>query len=305
MPTTTLPQPNAETSPQAAPGQSPGTSDAPAAVVAETIIEPRKSWRLFDPKELNAYRDLFRFLVWRKIRVRYAQSAIGVGWAVIQPVFSAIVFTIVFGRMAGIDTGGVPYPLFVFAALVPWTYFANATTDGISSLVGEASMIRKVYFPRLFLPMSAVSAKLVDFLIAMLCLAALMVVYGRPPSWSVVLLPLLIALLVAAATAISLWLAALAVQFRDVNYAAPFFIQLGMYASPVVYSTAISVPDRYRLLYAINPIAGVIEGFRATLLGTGPMPWDMIAVGAATTTVALLSGLVFFRSKEKIFADVA
>lgn len=298
MSTTTLPQP-AEAPPE------PGPTPAPLrAGDAATVIERRRGWRLLDWTELNAFRDLFRFLVWRKIRVRYAQSTIGVGWAIIQPVFSAVVFAIIFGRMAGMDSDGVPYPVFVFAGLVPWTYFGNALTEGIGSLVAEAAMIRKVYFPRIFMPLSAVAAKLVDFLIASLCLVVLMVVYQQPPTWGIVFVPGLVALMVAAAAAISLWLSALAVQFRDVNYAAPFFVQIGMYASPVVYPIS-QLPERYRLLFGVNPMAGVIEGLRSALLGTQPMPWDLIAVGAASTAVLLVTGLAFFRHKEAAFADVA
>lgn len=269
-----------------------------------TVIERRSGWKLLDWKELYAYRDLFRFLVWRQIKVRYAQSAIGIGWAVIQPVFSVLLFTVVFGNLAKVGSDGAPYALFSFAALVPWTYFSNALTDGVGSLVNEANMLRKVYFPRILMPLSAVAAKLVDFAIAMVCLAALMVAYRYAPPWQIVFLPLLTLLMVAAAAALSIWLTALAVQYRDVKHAMTFVVQLGMYASPVVYPTSL-IPERYRLLYALNPMVGVIEGFRAALLGTQPMPWGLIAVGAAVTTALLVTGLAFFRKKETVFADVA
>ncbi|EMI44593.1 ABC-2 type transporter [Rhodopirellula sp. SWK7] len=269
-----------------------------------TIIEARKGIQFFDWKELVAYRDLFRFLIWRQIKVRYAQSAIGIGWAIIQPVVSMVIFTIVFGRLAQVDSEGVPYALFSFAALVPWTYFSNSVTDGVASLVSEANMLRKIYFPRLLLPLSAVAAKLLDFGIAMLVLVALMIGYQHTPSLGVLVLPLLILLMSLSAAAISIWLTALAVQYRDVKHAMGFVIQLGMYASPVVYPTSL-IPEKYQLIVALNPMVGVIEGFRSALLGTQPMPWNLIAVGAVSSAVLFASGLAFFRSKEKIFADVA
>lgn len=270
----------------------------------EIIIQPSRGVRLLDWRELVAYRDLFRFLIWRQIKVRYAQSAIGVGWAIIQPLFSMIIFTIVFGRLAGIKSDGVPYALFSFAALVPWTYFSNAVTDGVASLVSEANMLRKIYFPRLLLPLSAVAAKLVDFGIAMCVLAVLMVGYRHTPSPGIVMLPLLVLLMALTAAGISIWLTALSVQYRDVKHAMNFMIQAFMYATPVVYPTSL-IPEKYQLIYALNPMVGVIEGFRSALLGTQPMPWDLIAVGTLSATVLLGTGLAFFRSKERIFADIA
>ncbi|TWU29136.1 ABC transporter permease [Novipirellula artificiosorum] len=269
-----------------------------------TIIERRSGWHLLDWKELVAYRDLFRFLIWREIKVRYAQSAIGIGWAIIQPLFSMLVFTIVFGRLAKVESDGVPYALFSFAALVPWTYFSNAVTDGVNALVSEANMLRKIYFPRILMPLSAVAAKLVDFTIAMCMLAILMIFYRHAPSLGILALPLLVALMMLTASAISLWLTALAVQYRDVKHAMGFMVQLAMYGSPVVYATSL-IPEQYRLLYAINPMVGVIEGFRSALLGTQPMPWDLIAVGILSASVLFITGLAFFRSKERTFADVA
>ncbi|XZE54250.1 ABC transporter permease [Planctomycetaceae bacterium SH139] len=269
-----------------------------------TIIEARRPWQILDWRELVAYRDLFRFLIWRQIKVRYAQSAIGIGWAIIQPVFSMLLFTIIFGRLAQVGSEGAPYALFSFVALVPWTYFSNAVTDGVSSLVSEANMLRKVYFPRILMPLSAVVSKLVDFVIAMGCLAVLMVFYAYLPPWQVIFVPFLTLLMVVASSAISIWLTALAVQYRDVKHAMTFVIQLAMYASPVVYPTSL-IPAQYQWLYALNPMVGVIEGFRASILGTQPMPWDLIAVGSLVSTVLLLTGLVFFRGKERTFADVA
>lgn len=269
-----------------------------------TIIEPSKGIELLNWKELVCYRDLFRFLIWRQIKVRYAQSAIGIGWAIIQPLFSMLIFTIVFGRLAKVGSDGVPYALFSMAALLPWTYFSNAVGDGVSSLIGEANMLRKIYFPRILLPTSAVAAKLVDFGIASVMMAILMAVFGHAPPWQILFLPLAIALMILAASGISVWLTALAVQYRDVKHAMTFLIQLGMYASPVVYPASL-IPSQYRLAYALNPMVGVIEAFRSALLGTQPMPWDLLAVGAVTATILLVTGLAFFQHKQKIFADVA
>jgi lipopolysaccharide transport system permease protein len=260
--------------------------------------------RLVDFRELYEYRDLFRFLVWRSIKVLYAQSVIGIGWAIIQPLFSMIVFTIFFGKLAKIDSDGVPYSIFSFAALVPWTYFSNALTEGTNSLVQNAGVISKVYFPRLVLPLSAVLAKLVDFSIAMVILAALMVWFGISPTLGVLALPLLILLMMLSAAGLGMWLTALAIQYRDVKYGMSFVVQLLMYACPVIYPTSL-IPQQYQLLYAINPMVGVIEGFRSALLGTRAMPWDLIGVGVVSATFIAITGALYFRSKERIFADVA
>jgi len=269
-----------------------------------TIIEPQSGWRLVDWREMIAYRDLFSFLVWRGIKVRYAQSAVGIGWAIIQPVFSMIVFTIIFGKLANISSDGVPYAIFSFSALVPWTYFSSALTDSTASLVTNANLISKVYFPRLVLPLSAVIAKLVDFSIAMALLFGMMVWYGIMPTLGILMLPLLILMMMLTAAGLGMWLTALAVQYRDVKHAIGFVVQMMMYAAPVVYPASI-IPAQYQYLYAINPMVGVIEGFRAALLGTRPMPWDFLAIGACTAIVMFVSGAYYFRRKERIFADVA
>lgn len=269
-----------------------------------TLIEPRSGWRLVDWQELFAYRDLFYFLVWRSVKARYSQSALGIGWAIIQPLFSMLVFTVVFGSLAGISSDGAPYAVFSFAALVPWTYFANALTDSTGSLVSNTNLLSKVYFPRLILPLTAVIAKLVDFFIAMAILAVLLVWYQVTPTLGVLALPLLIALMMITAGGMGMWLTSLAVQYRDVSYAIGFATQLFMYASPVVYPTSL-IPERYRLWYALNPMVGVIEGFRSALLGTHPMPWDLIGMGIAPALLLALTGMMYFRSKERLFADVA
>lgn len=269
-----------------------------------TVIAPQSGWRLIDLREMIAYRDLFSFLVWRGIKIRYAQSAIGIGWAIIQPVFSMLVFTVIFGKLANVSSDGVPYAVFSFAALVPWTYFSNALTDSTASLVTNANLISKVYFPRMVLPLSAVIAKLVDFSIAMVLLFGMMIWFGLIPNLGILMLPLMVLLMMLVAAGLGMWLTALAVQYRDVKHAATFVIQMLMYAAPVVYPASI-VPQQYQRLYAINPMVGVIEGFRSALLSTREMPWDFLAIGAVSATIIFLSGAYYFRRKERIFADVA
>ena len=269
-----------------------------------TVIEPRPGWRLVDFRELYRYRDLLWFLTWRSIKVLYAQSAIGIGWAVLQPLCAMLIFTVIFGRFAGIESDGVPYSIFSFVALVPWTYFSNALLEASNSLVNQAQMITKVYFPRVVLPLAAVFAKLIDFCIAMVMLALLMAWFQFLPTWNVLALPLLVLIMVAAAAGLGMWLTAMAIQYRDVKHALNFVVQLLMYSTPVVYPTAI-VPAKWQPIYALNPMVGVIEGFRAALLGTRAMPWDWIGIGALSATVLLVSGLMYFRRQERLFADVA
>jgi lipopolysaccharide transport system permease protein len=259
---------------------------------------------IIDWGELWVYRDLFYFLVWRNIKTRYAQSVLGVGWAIIQPVFRMIIFTIVFGNLARIDSDGVPYAIFSYTALVPWTYFSNSLTASATSLVTSTQMVQKVYFPRLVIPFSPVLATLVDFAIAFALLLGLMLWFNIWPNSSIVLLPLFILLMVVTASGMGLWLTALAVQYRDVQYGLNFVVQLLMYAAPVVYP-ANNVPEQFRLLYGIFPMAGVIEGFRSVLLGTNPVPWDLIGVGTVSAVVTFISGAVYFNYMERHFADVA
>lgn len=268
-----------------------------------TIIEARSGWQLIDWHELWRYRDLFYFLVWRDIKTRYAQSILGVGWAVIQPVFSMIVFTIVFGNLAKISSDGVPYSIFSYTALVPWTYFSSSLTAASGSLIGAKGMITKVYFPRLVIPIAPVLGKLVDFGIAMLILFGLMFWFGIAPTIWALSVPLLVLLMMLTAAGLGMWLTALSVQYRDINYAMGFVVQLLMYAAPVVYPAS-SVPEQYRLLYGLNPMVGVIEGFRSALLGTNPMPWDFIAVGTVMAILIAVSGALYFRRMERVFADV-
>ena len=277
--------------------------DSTSSPVEKLIIDADARLPLIDWGELRQYRDLFYFLVWRDIKTRYAQSILGIGWAIVQPLFSMIVFTIVFGGFAGVDSDGVPYPIFSFTALVPWTYFSGALTGASTSLTSSASMITKVYFPRLVIPFAPVLGKLVDFGIAMLLLMVMMAWYRIMPTVGVLFLPVLILLMMGTAAGMGMWLTALSVQYRDINYAMGFIVQLLMYAAPVVYPAS-AVPDQFRLLYSLFPMAGVIEGFRSALLGTNPMPWDMIAVGTVSAVVIFISGAAYFRRMERVFADV-
>ena len=266
-------------------------------------IRPSRGIRGLDLGELWRYRDLLYFLVWRDIKARHAQSVFGMGWAIIQPLLFMIVFSVVFGKLAKISSDGVPYAIFSYTALVPWTFFSGALTGATSSLVRGSNMLTKVYFPRLIMPISAVEAKLVDFGIALMLVFGLMAWFGIAPTIWALALPLLVLLMVISAAGRGMLFAALAVQYRDVNYSMQFLVQLLLYAAPVVYPTSV-IPDQYRLLYALNPMVGVIEGFRSALLGTIPMPWDLIGVGSVVALVIFASGVLYFRRMEHIFADV-
>lgn len=269
----------------------------------KTIIDANEPQKLINWQELWHYRDLFLFLIWRDIKTRYAQSVLGIGWAIIQPLFSMVVFTIVFGNLAKVSSDGVPYAIFSYAALVPWTYFSSALTDSTNSLVNASNMITKVYFPRLVLPIAPVFGKLIDFGIAMVILGGFMLYFQIAPTAWAFFIPYLILMMILSAAGIGMWLTAMAVQYRDIRYAMSLAVTLLMYAAPVVYPAS-SVPDQWRVLYSINPMVGVIEGFRASLLGTTAMPWDFIWVGTVSALVFFFSGLVYFRRMEKIFADV-
>jgi lipopolysaccharide transport system permease protein len=243
-------------------------------------------------------------LVWRDIKTRYAQSVLGIGWAVIQPIFSMIVFTIVFGKLAKINSDGVPYAIFSYTALVPWTYFSGAMAGASGSLLGAAGMMTKVYFPRLVIPIAPVISKLIDFGIAFVILLLMMAYFGFIPSIQIIFLPLLILIMMITASGMGMWLTAMAIQYRDIKYAMNFFVQLLMYAAPVVYPAS-NVPEQFRLIYGCFPMAGVIEGFRSILLQTNPMPWDLIRIGTLVSVVLFISGALYFRRMEKYFADVA
>jgi lipopolysaccharide transport system permease protein len=267
------------------------------------VVEASAQWWMIDWRELWQYRDLFYFLVWRDIKTRYAQSVLGVGWAIIQPVFNMIVFTIVFGNFAKVSSDGVPYAIFSYTALVPWTFFANALTGSSGSLLYSRNLISKVYFPRVVVPIAPVLGKLVDFIIAFVILIGMMIWFRFSPTIWALMIPLLVVIMIFTAVGLGMWLTALAVQYRDINYAMNFFVQLLMYAAPVVYPVS-NIPNQYRLIYGLNPMAGVIEGFRSALLGTNPMPWDLISIGSIVAVVIFFSGIVYFRRTERIFADV-
>lgn len=268
------------------------------------VIRPKSGWQAIDLRELKEYGDLFFFLVWRDIKVRYAQSVLGIGWAIIQPVFSMIVFTIVFGKLANVPSDGVNYAVFSFTALVPWTYFSNSLSDSANSLIKNKQMIDKIYFPRLILPVSSIIGKFVDFFISFLILIGLLFWFQAKPSIAIFMIPILLFVMMMTSLGIGSLLAALAIQYRDIAYGMNFTIQLLMYAAPVVYPTSL-IPEKYQLYYAINPMVGVIEGFRSALLSTNPMPYNFICVGAVSATVLLLIGIFYFKKTEKYFADVA
>lgn len=269
------------------------------------IIDTEKKRKaIINWRELWHYKDLFFFLVRRDIKTRYSQSILGIGWAVIQPVFSMIVFTIVFGNLAKINSEGVPYAIFSYTALVPWTFFSSSLSSASGSLISSKNLITKVYFPRLIIPISPVLAKMLDFGISFLILIGLMFWFGvKPTIWSL-MIPLFILLMMLTAAGVGMWLTALSIQYRDINYGSNFFIQLLMYASPVIYPAS-SIPEKYQMIYAINPMVGVIEGFRAALLGTRSMPWEYLIIGSIMAVVFFISGALYFRSMERYFADVA
>jgi lipopolysaccharide transport system permease protein len=267
------------------------------------IIEPKKGWTTIDLKEIWKYRELLYFLTKRDIKVRYKQTVLGGLWAIIQPLFTMVVFTLFFGRLAKVPSDGIPYPIFVYAGILPWTYFANALFASGNSLVGSANLITKVYFPRLIIPASASLAGLIDFFIAMILLGVLMIYYQFIPGISVVLFPVLVGLTFLCAVGVGLWLSALNVQYRDIRYAIPFVIQLWMFVSPVIYPVSM-VGEKYQWLLALNPMGGVITAFRASLLGHQPIDWFLLGISAAIILFLFLSGMYYFRKMEKTFADV-
>lgn len=255
-----------------------------------------------DFRELWRYRELLYFLTWREVKVRYKQTVLGFAWAIIQPFCMMIVFTLFFGTLAKIPSEGIPYPLFNYAALLPWTLFAEGIRRSSNSLVENINLVQKVYFPRLAMPLSGILSPVVDFAIAFTILIGMMFYYGYSPTPQVLWLPLFLLLAVLTALGVGLWLSAINVRYRDVRYTIPFIIQLWLFASPVVYSSSL-LPESYRALYGLNPMAGVIEGFRWTLLGTDP-PGLLIAVSAMIVVALLISGAFYFRRSEKTFADV-
>lgn len=266
-------------------------------------LAPAKGWVGLRLRELWDYHELLYFLVWRDVKVRYKQTALGAAWAIIQPLFMMIVFTLFFHRLAKIPSDGLPYQLFAYAALVPWTFFANGLTQSADSLVGSANLIRKVYFPRLAIPIASVLAGVVDFTIAFVVLLLMMVYYGVSPTINIVWLPLLLLLALTTALGVGLWLSALNVQFRDVRYAVPFLMQFWMLATPIAYSSS-ALPEPWRTWYGLNPMSGVVEGFRWALLGKSESPGGIVWVSALVAVTLLIGGAYYFRRMEKSFADL-
>ncbi|MGH7773112.1 MAG: ABC transporter permease [Candidatus Binatia bacterium] len=279
---------------------------SPAESARETpciVIQPSKGLFSLDLGSIWHYRELLYFLVLRDIQVRYKQTVIGAGWAILQPLMTMVIFTVIFSTFAKIPSDGLPYPIFAYTALLPWTYFAQALSSSGTSLVGNANLISKVYFPRLLIPLSSVLAPVVDFLLSFLVVLGLMVWYGIVPTWGMLALPLFLLVAVMTALAMGLWLAPLNVKYRDVRHTIPFLLQIWMYASPVAYPVSL-VPEQWRMLYGLNPMAGVIEGFRWALLGKTSPDFMVMAVSAVIVLTLLLGGIVYFKRMERTFADV-
>jgi lipopolysaccharide transport system permease protein len=266
------------------------------------VIAPSKAWVPLNLWDVWTYRELLFFLVWRDVKVRYKQTLLGAAWAIIQPLFTMLIFSLLFGRLAGIKSDGVPYPIFAFAGLLPWTFFSNAVTNSGNSLVGSANLITKVYFPRLVIPAAAVLAGLVDFFFAFLTMIALMFYYRVPLSINLLLLPVLVVLTSALALAVGMWMSALNVKYRDVRYALPFLIQLWMFGSPILYPLSL-VPAKWHWLIALNPLTGIIEAYRASLFNL-PFDWPALGISSLMTLFALAYSLFTFKRMERKFADI-
>jgi len=268
-----------------------------------TIVKPSKGWISLNLGELREYRELIYFLTWRDIKVRYKQTVLGAAWAIIQPFFTMVVFSLFFGKLAKVPSDGIPYPIFAYAALVPWTFFANGLSQSSNSLVGSTNLIKKVYFPRLVVPISSVISGVFDFILAFMVLLGMMLYYGIFPTVNIVWLPLLLLLTLTTSLGVGLWLSTLNVQFRDVRYTVPFLTQFWLFSTPIAYpSSLLSQP--WRTLYGINPMVGVVEGFRWALLGTDTAPGPIIIVSSLVAFALLVGGAFYFRRLEKSFADV-
>lgn len=267
-------------------------------------IEPSRGWVSLKLRELWEYRELLYFLTWRDVKVRYKQTVLGATWAIIQPLMTMVVFSLFFGNLAKIPSDGIPYPIFSYAALVPWTFFANGMGQSSNSLVGAANLIKKIYFPRLVIPISSVISGVVDFALAFIVLLGMMLAYGIMPTLNVVFLPLLLLLAFVTALGVGMWLSAMNVQFRDVRYIIPFLTQFWMFATPIAYPSSLIENDLLRTLYGLNPMTGVIEGFRWALLNTDTAPGPILIVSTLAAVGLLVSGAYYFRRMEKTFADV-
>ncbi len=267
------------------------------------VIRPTRGWRHIDLFEIWQYRELLYFLSWRDIKVRYKQTIFGAGWAIMQPFLTMVVFSLFFGRLARIPSDGVPYPIFSYAALIPWTFFANGLVQSTNSLVSNANLIRKVYFPRILLPVSVVISGIVDFILAFIVLLGMMLFYGIAPTANVIWLPFFLFLALITSLGVGIWFTAMNTQFRDVSYAVPFLAQAWLFITPIAYPSSL-LPEPWRTLYGINPMAGVVEGFRWALLGINTAPGFIIFVSALVSVVILITGIFYFRRMEKTFADV-
>lgn len=286
---------------RAAPVETPAPSTAEPPMI---VIRPTSGWARLRLEELWEFRELVFFFVWRDVKVRYKQTVLGAAWAIIQPLFTMLIFSIFFGRLANMPSDGLPYPLFALAGLVPWLFFMNGLSHGANSLVENEKLIKKVFFPRMVVPVASVLAGLVDFAVASSLLVLAMIYYGIAPGPEIALLPLFVILCAVAAMGIALWLSALNVQFRDVRYVVPFLGQVWMFASPIAYPSSL-LSETWRLIYALNPMVGVVEGVRWTLLGAGEPQWGLYAISATVAVTLLVSGAFFFRRVERSFADIA
>jgi lipopolysaccharide transport system permease protein len=266
-------------------------------------LKPLKGWVSLDLREIAEYHELLYFFIWRDIKIRYKQTALGASWAIIQPLFTMVVFSLFFGRLAKVPSDGIPYPLFSYAALVPWTFFANGLNLGSNSVVGGANLVRKVYFPRLVMPLATVLSGVVDFALAFIVLIGMMFYFGVVPTVNIIWLPLLFLLALVTALGVSFWTSALNVQFRDVHFVIPFLTQFWLFATPIAYPSSL-LSGTWRTLYGINPMVGVVEGFRWALLGTNTSPGPMVVVSSVTALLILISGAFYFKHMEKNFADI-
>ena len=267
-----------------------------------TVIEARSGWQMVNFKELREYNDLFHSMVWREIKILYAQTILGFSWAIFQPLLQIVIFTVVFGKVAKIPTDGIPYVLFSTVAIIPWTYISQSVSLSSQSLIAGQGMLGKVYFPRLIFPFTPVLAKLVDFGISMLIIIGVCAFYRVYPTWNLLLFPLLFVGMVSTAAGIGMWLSALSIRFRDVKHALPFAIRMLMYSAPIVYSAS-SIPEKYRIVYSLNPIVAITEGYRACFLGT-PIEWQYLWPGIIIAVIILITGMLYFHRIERVFVDV-
>ncbi len=276
--------------------------------VPKFVIESKKSKKILDFKELSYYKDLLYFFVLRDITVLYKQTILGVLWAILNPLFQMVVFSVIFGKLASIPSDGIPYPIFSFSGILPFNYFSQSLSGASLSLVGSAGIFTKIYFPRILIPLTPVLSKLADFLIAFVILIGMMIYFNLFPTWNVVFLPLLILLMMLTSMGIGMWLSSLAIQYRDVKFAISFITSILMYTAPVVFPASLILEKSgylLYLLYGLYPMVGVIEGFRSSLLGVNPMPWDIIGMGTISSVIIFISGALYFKRTERIFADVA